>query len=64
MAPVGSSFFTNIGPVWVVTSLFVGQRVVANSGPTPDCDLHVGVVVGVEVGNGAVEGGTVRTDQT
>jgi hypothetical protein len=31
--------------------------------PHPGCDFHV-VVIGVEVGHGAVEGGAVRADQT
>jgi hypothetical protein len=54
LAPVGSWFFTNIGPVWVVTSLFVGQRVVANSGPTR-------VVIFTSVSSSAWRSGMARS---
>jgi len=43
----------------VATSLFVGKRVVTNSGPTRVVIFTTVSLVGVEVGNGTVEGGTV-----
>ena len=62
LAPVGGLVVANCGPAWVVISLVVGAACRHEFWPHPGSDLYV-VVVGVEVGNGAVASGAVRADQ-
>src|ERR1700740_991740 len=62
LAPVGPAVSTNFGPTWVVIMPAGGaRRVFTNSGPTPDCDLHVWFL-GVEVASGEVAREAFRAD--